>query len=80
MANDCKIQSIDRGLSWAIASHLWDSEHTIERPEAPERPSNVINLMDALRDSLGTKTRAARGSHKKPASAKNGRRRTRKAG
>ena len=55
--------------------------HTIERPEASERPSNVVNLMDALRDSLGNKHRAAGRSHKKPASAKNGHRgRTRKAG
>ncbi len=27
--------------------------HTIEEPPPPERPSNVINLMDALRQSLG---------------------------
>src|SRR3954467_14344147 len=26
--------------------------HTIEAPEEPERPSNVINLMDALRQSV----------------------------
>jgi Ku protein len=26
--------------------------HTIEGPEPPERPSNVINLMDALRESI----------------------------
>ena len=32
--------------------------HTIERPEAPDRPSNVINLMDALRESLGNKKSA----------------------
>jgi len=54
--------------------------HTIERPEAPERPSNVINLMDALRDSLGTKRRAAKTGAKKRASSKNGHRRARKAG
>ena len=54
--------------------------HTIERPEAPERPSNVINLMDALRDSLGTKSRAAKTGPKKRASPKNGHRRARKAG
>jgi DNA end-binding protein Ku len=54
--------------------------HTIERPEAPERPSNVINLMDALRESLGKKNGTARSGHKKAASTKNGhRRRTRKA-
>jgi Ku protein len=48
--------------------------HTIERPEAPERPSNVINLMDALRDSLGTKAKTGKRT------SKNGRRRARKAG
>jgi DNA end-binding protein Ku len=26
--------------------------HAIEAPEPPERPSNVINLMDALRESI----------------------------
>jgi non-homologous end joining protein Ku len=36
-------------------------EHTIEVPESQERPSNVINLMDALRESL--KTNSNRGSH-----------------
>jgi Ku protein len=53
--------------------------HTIERPEAPERPSNVINLMDALRDSLGKRS-AAKSGRKKRASPKNGHRRARKAG
>jgi DNA end-binding protein Ku len=55
--------------------------HAIERPEAPERPSNVVNLMDALRESLGKKNGTAKSGHRKAASAKNGhRRRTRKAG
>jgi DNA end-binding protein Ku len=55
--------------------------HTIERPETPERPANVVNLMDALRDSLGTKNRATKADHKKRATSKNDhRRRTRKAG
>jgi DNA end-binding protein Ku len=44
--------------------------HTIERPEAPERPSNVINLMDALRESLDSKKSAASSRRKKPASVK----------
>jgi len=29
--------------------------HTIEEAPPPERPENVINLMDALRQSLGKK-------------------------
>jgi DNA end-binding protein Ku len=29
--------------------------HTIEAPTTPERPSNVINIMDALKDSLRRK-------------------------
>ena len=42
---------------------------------------DVINLMDALRDSLGTKNRAAKTGHKKRAAGKNGhRRRARNAG
>ena len=53
--------------------------HTIERPEAPDRPSNVINLMDALRESLGNKKSAESPSRKKPASGKRGIRRPRKA-
>jgi DNA end-binding protein Ku len=54
--------------------------HAIERPEAPERLSNVVNLMDALRESLGKKNGTAKSGHRKAASAKNGhRRRARKA-
>jgi DNA end-binding protein Ku len=34
--------------------------HTIEAPEPPERPSNVINLMDALRQSI----KSERGNHR----------------
>ena len=36
--------------------------HTIEVPEPEEKPSNVINLMDALRDSLNTKGKRSRSS------------------
>ena len=36
--------------------------HTIEVPEPEEKPSNVINLMDALRDSLRTKGKRSRSS------------------
>jgi DNA end-binding protein Ku len=31
--------------------------HTIEVPESEEKPSNVINLMDALRESLKTNSK-----------------------
>jgi non-homologous end joining protein Ku len=31
--------------------------HTIEAPEPEEKPSNVINLMDALRESLKTNSK-----------------------
>jgi DNA end-binding protein Ku len=41
--------------------------HTIEEAPPPERPDNVINLMDALRESLGKK---AAGSTSKGRSAK----------
>ena len=37
--------------------------HTIEAPEPEEKPSNVINLMDALRESLKTNSKRARTSH-----------------
>ena len=37
--------------------------HTIEAPEPEERPSNVINLMDALRESLKTNSKHAHSSH-----------------
>jgi DNA end-binding protein Ku len=43
--------------------------HTIEAPEPEERPSNVINLMDALRESLKTNSKRAHtsgASRKKP--------------
>ena len=33
--------------------------HTIEVPEPQEKPSNVINLMDALRESLKTNSKRA---------------------
>jgi non-homologous end joining protein Ku len=36
--------------------------HAIEVPEPKERPSNVINLMDALRESLKTNTKATQTS------------------
>jgi DNA end-binding protein Ku len=36
--------------------------HTIEVPEPEEKPSNVINLMDALRESLKTKGKRSRTS------------------
>jgi DNA end-binding protein Ku len=36
--------------------------HTIAAPEPREEPSNVINLMDALRQSLATE-RGGKGSH-----------------
>ena len=36
--------------------------HTIEAPELEEKPSNVINLMDALRESLKTKSKRSRAS------------------
>lgn len=32
--------------------------HTIEEAPPPERPDNVINLMEALRQSLGTRQAA----------------------
>ncbi len=44
--------------------------HAIEAPEPPQRPSNVINLMDALRQSIkadrGTRSSASRSSVRKP--------------
>jgi DNA end-binding protein Ku len=46
--------------------------HTIEEPPPPERPDNVINLMDALRESLGKRAAA---SGKKRRAAKTRRRR-----
>jgi len=36
--------------------------HTIEAPEPEEKPSNVINLMDALHESLKTNSKQARTS------------------
>jgi DNA end-binding protein Ku len=33
--------------------------HAIEVPEPEEKPSNVINLMDALRESLKTNSKLA---------------------
>jgi DNA end-binding protein Ku len=47
--------------------------HTIEAPEPEERPSNVINLMDALRESLKTNSKRAHtpgASRKKPPRAR----------
>jgi hypothetical protein len=41
---------------------LADIGHAIERAPPPERPDNVINLMEALRRSLGKK--AARSTSK----------------
>jgi DNA end-binding protein Ku len=40
---------------------------TIEAPKPPEKTDNVINLMDALRQSLGSRTHSAR---RKPRSAR----------
>ena len=54
--------------------------HTIEPREEAEKPSNVINLMDALRDSLGSKARAGGGRKKAAGAKQKSRRRTRKAG
>jgi DNA end-binding protein Ku len=45
--------------------------HTIEAPDPEEKPSNVINLMDALRESLKTNSQRAhtsRTNQKKPQS------------
>ena len=42
--------------------------HTIEAPAPEEKPSNVINLMDALRQSLKTKTTHSDTRRKKPRS------------
>jgi non-homologous end joining protein Ku len=39
--------------------------HTIEAPEPEKKPSNVINLMDALRESLKTNSKRAHTSQKK---------------
>ena len=36
--------------------------HAIEAPEPEERPSNVINLMDALRESVRADTKRGHGS------------------
>jgi DNA end-binding protein Ku len=36
--------------------------HTIEAPEPEEKPSNVINLMHALRESLKTTSKGAHAS------------------
>lgn len=44
--------------------------HTIEVPEPPKRPSNVVNLMDALRESLKTT------KPKKQTASKSGKRQT----
>jgi len=47
--------------------------HTIESPEPAEKPSNVINLMDALRDSLKTDFKGPRtaGLSRKKGQSKN---------
>jgi DNA end-binding protein Ku len=37
--------------------------HAIEVPEPEEKPSNVINLMDALRESLKTNSKRAHTSN-----------------
>jgi DNA end-binding protein Ku len=45
--------------------------HTIEAPPTPEPPSNVINIMDALRDSLEQKrTISANRKKSRPKSSK----------
>ena len=41
--------------------------HAIEAPEPPERPSNVINLMDALRESIKRDSGSRRGATRKAA-------------
>ena len=51
--------------------------HTIETPKPVEKPSNVINLMDALRESLKTDSREVThptGSSRKKRQSKTGRR------
>jgi Ku protein len=44
--------------------------HTIEAPEPEEKPSNVINLMDALRKSLKANPKRPRGTGRKKRSSK----------
>jgi non-homologous end joining protein Ku len=44
--------------------------HTIEVPEPEEKPSNVINLMDALRESLKTNSKRAHGASRKKRQSK----------
>ena len=39
--------------------------HTIEAPEPAEPPSNVVSLMDALRQSLGKNQKTTRAPHKR---------------
>ena|SRR6516164_5092905 len=39
--------------------------HTIEAPATPEPPSNVVNIMDALRDSLKRKKTTSASNRKK---------------
>jgi DNA end-binding protein Ku len=47
--------------------------HSIEPPEPEEKPSNVINLMDALRESLKTNSKRDRmsGTNRKKRQTKN---------
>jgi DNA end-binding protein Ku len=47
--------------------------HTIEAPEPPERPSNVINLLDALRQSI----KSERGNRRGASRQSGGRQKTR---
>jgi DNA end-binding protein Ku len=44
--------------------------HPIEIPELPERPSNVINLMDALRESVKGDSKGRRGAPRRGARKK----------
>jgi Ku protein len=41
--------------------------HTVEAPEPAEPPSNVVSLMDALRQSVGKNQKTARAPHKRKA-------------
>jgi non-homologous end joining protein Ku len=52
--------------------------HAIEVPEPEEKPSNVINLMDALRESLKTNSKQAHtsGASRKKRQSNAGRRKT----
>jgi DNA end-binding protein Ku len=48
--------------------------HTIEAPTTPEPPSNVINIMDALKDSLRRKKTTSASNRKKSPRSKSSKR------